>query len=520
MGRHSRSGLPTMSFLYSLPTTGAVNLTSIISDPTRAYVADLARANAARSRVRAALKEARRSELDKKDWAGCVTALQDYLPHIMAVIQCTENDSLFTRGQPVFSWRSTLSASSLKKGRVAISSFRYELAFVLLTYALALSNSATVAVQALGTYERDASVSEAQRKRMDEQVNAAAETLCRAAGVLKYLSETVIPDWEALTPDLRERPPEVTGDVTLALSKVCLADAERLAIRRLLSKSIAVAQATMTPGPPLPRSHPSPSLLAKLYLNVYTLYDAARSAAKAVGNSTEGRLRAGLSGSSGSGATGGGAGSRMLNSFKKDKQQHDTASSDASDGISSELRTYLSDGRAFSSSLSYKWLGVDAGESDSSGRTGEAIAWLNLARTGLLALQNKSRSRLLAPMRKGKVERGKRKDRLSEEIEDVEGFLNSYKRTNDTVLFQPVPAESTLLAQVPAGRSVLAIKPFAVPAPAFVSRRQFDQLDDLASAKLAAQTDGLRLKDEAFDDSDDDDDDSELGQPVQQSNYF
>lgn len=96
---------------------------------------------------------------------------------------------------------------------------RYELSFVLLTYALALSNSATAAVQALGTYERDASVSEGQRKRSDEQINMAADTLCRAAGVLKYLSEVVIPDWEALTPDLRGRPPEITKDVTMALSK-------------------------------------------------------------------------------------------------------------------------------------------------------------------------------------------------------------------------------------------------------------------------------------------------------------
>lgn len=181
----------------------------------------------------------------------------------------------------------------------------------------------------------------------------------------------------------------------------------------------------MTPGPPLPRSHPSPSLLAKLYINVYTLYDGARSSVKAVGN--EGRTSVGR-GSVGS--SGGGAGGRLLNSFKKDKNE--ASGAETNDTISTELRTYLSDGRSFSCSLAYKWLGVDAGENNAD-KTGEAIGWLNLSRAGLLALQNKSKSRLLVPMRKGKVERNRRKDRLEEEIEDVEGFLNSYKRTNDTV---------------------------------------------------------------------------------------
>ena len=74
-------------------------------------------------------------------------------------------------------------------------------------------------VLTLGPYERDPGTSEADRKRADEQINAAADTLCRAAGVLKYLSETVIPDWEASGSDTRGRPPEATREVTSSLSK-------------------------------------------------------------------------------------------------------------------------------------------------------------------------------------------------------------------------------------------------------------------------------------------------------------
>lgn len=95
----------------------------------------------------------------------------------------------------------------------------YELVFSLLTYALALSNQATSLVLSLGQYERDAGTTEADRKRGDEQINAAAETLCRAAGVLKYLSETAIPDWEGSGSEMRGRPPETTREVASALSK-------------------------------------------------------------------------------------------------------------------------------------------------------------------------------------------------------------------------------------------------------------------------------------------------------------
>lgn len=100
-----------------------------------------------------------------------------------------------------------------------MDSSNYELSFVLLTYALALCNAATSTVQNLGQYERDLGVSEAERKRGDEQINAAADMLCRAAGILKYLAETIIPEWEASGSDLRGRPPEVTREVASALSR-------------------------------------------------------------------------------------------------------------------------------------------------------------------------------------------------------------------------------------------------------------------------------------------------------------
>lgn len=188
-----------------------------------------------------------------------------------------------------------------------------------------------------------------------------------------------------------------------------MADAEKLAIRRLLSKSVAIAQAVTIPGPPLPRGHPSPSLLSKLYINVNAHYDSARSLAKSVGTS------------------GGGVKGQLKQTFKRDKGSNDN--DDTAESISADFRTYLSDGRAFSSALANKWLGVDAGENGT--KAGDAIAYLTIARNGLLDLQK--RAKTVFALRKGKAERAKRKDRLIEELDDIDAFLSAYKHMNDTV---------------------------------------------------------------------------------------
>jgi hypothetical protein len=118
---------------------------------------------------------------------------------------------------------------------------------------------------------------------------------------------------------------------------------------------------------------------------------------------------------------------QLKQTFRKDKTKLD--SDDTGEAISADFRTYLSDGRAFSAALANKWLGVDAGENNN--KPGEAIAYLMMARTGLVDLQK--RAKTVLPMRKGKAERAKRKDRLVEELDDIDAFLSAYKRTNDTV---------------------------------------------------------------------------------------
>lgn len=192
---------------------------------------------------------------------------------------------------------------------------------------------------------------------------------------------------------------------------MCLADANLLAIRRLLSRSLSVAHSTTTPGPPLPPGHPSPSLLAKLHLHVYSLYDQARTLVKTVSPTGVNHLGGGGGGGTAA-AGGGGAGEVIL-----------------------PLRRYLSDGRTLALALSYKWLGVDAGEKVSSPpTTGDALGYLALAASELEALEDKDKGfRKLKGFGKGREAGKGRKGKVQEEKESTEAFRSAYKKVNDTV---------------------------------------------------------------------------------------
>ncbi|GAA5826928.1 hypothetical protein JCM3770_006308 [Rhodotorula araucariae] len=418
------------------PLPGHVALAQLLADPSSSHTADLTLADAARARLRTALKatsKAPTADGRGPDWAGTARSLAEYLPHLYAILAAVEADDLLPRTDPaLFAWRASLSSQALKKGnkRILLPSLHAELTATLLSYALCLANQSLTLVASLGSYEIASSVTTTALKVHDETINQAADTLCRASGILMHVAEVVIPRWEAAVglDALRARPIEMSREITTALAKMCLADANLLAIRRLLSRSLQVAHSTTTPGPPLPPAHPSPALLAKLHLQVYALYDEARSLAKNV-----------------SASAGAGVGE-----------------------LSPALRRYLSDGRTLALALSYKWLGVDAGER---GETGGALGYLGMASTELDALREKDKG-LKALKGFGKSKQGGkgRKGKVAEEVDSTDAFTSAYKKVNDTVHFQPIPSRQTLQSLLPSGRAALSLKPYTAPAPAFRPR--------------------------------------------------
>ena len=120
----------------------------------------------------------------------------------------------------MFSWRTTLSASLFNSPpRLSVATLTADLAFVLLTYAFALSNLARSYLAALETYEHDRTISEADRRSKDEQLGVAVTFLRRASGVFLHISETVLAEWETGSAPSFKKPPELTKEVTSALSK-------------------------------------------------------------------------------------------------------------------------------------------------------------------------------------------------------------------------------------------------------------------------------------------------------------
>ena len=168
---------------------------------------------------------------------------------------------------------------------------------------------------------------------------------------------------------------------------MALADAQSLAIRALLSK--AAYDSNIAPGPPLPRSHPSPALIAKLHLDCASLYGSALSVVKTSG---------------------------------------------ASKGceVSADLRRYLTGEGALHSALARKWLGVHAGERGGKEKGGDAVGFMMWAKKDLETLKDGVKG-INIPRGDTKEMKNRLKERITDEMENIKVFLKYYKKTNETV---------------------------------------------------------------------------------------
>ncbi|KAF7970386.1 hypothetical protein HWV62_24249 [Athelia sp. TMB] len=423
------------TYHYELPTTGAISFADFCVDESSSYAVAISEATQARANLRTALKESKRDH-GEKDYLRLIKVRgiiafcnrRVSTPSVRDLGLCCRR---WTRIEDSPSWRTTLSANLFHSSpRLLLPTLFAEIAFTLLTYAFTLSNLARSSVASLGSYERERGISDIERKAKDEKLNFAVTLLCKASGIFSHVSEDILVSWDksialATSPDVA-RPPDLSREVNAALAKLALADAQSLAIRKLLSKS--AYDSTVTPGPPLPASHPSPALLAKLHLECSALYFAARSLAKTPSSSRN-----------------------------KGKSKELPAGADGE--VSVDLRRYLLDEGTFHAGISRKWLGVDAGENGGTPRAGEAVAFLAWAKKDLEELKME---RSFVP---GKTK--SLKGKLSQELDAVVVFFKHYKNVNDSLSFQPVPPESDLQSRIPAGRMAVAPRQFVPPTPAF-----------------------------------------------------
>ncbi|KAF8557644.1 hypothetical protein OG21DRAFT_1434897 [Imleria badia] len=495
------------SYLYELPTTGSVSFSDFAIDTTEGnvYTARIANATQARANIRGVLKQSRRTDSEDRDYLRIIKVLDDYTPHLRGIIACVQSDELQLKHEPVFSWRTTLSATLFNTSpRLRLPSLQADLASTLLTYAMALSNFSHSVIVSLGAYEYERTISETSRKEKDERLNFGVTLLCRASGVFSAISEDVLGELDKFGSGGAGwvRPPDLCKEVNAALAKMALADAQSLAIRKLLSK--AAFESTLSPGPPLPRSHPSTALIAKLHLDCAELYSSARTLAMAPSRFS---LTSGLKVSFGStpksqGDSGGGSGE-----------------------VSADLLKYLEKESKFHSAIAHKWLGVDAGETAQPGKGGEAVGFLKWALQELEDLHTPRLSKGLGIRRDGAKDRdhdGKRQDRKArteKELKSVKVFLEHYRKINDSLTFDPVPKTSELQALIPEGRTAVAAKAYVFPDPAFgpgskgyqmraQTRNRIQESEDetlgLEALRIGGQANNNRHDPVADDSSDDD----------------
>jgi hypothetical protein len=202
---------------------------------------------------------------------------------------------------------------------------------------------------------------------------------------------------------------------------MAMADAQNLAIRKLLTR--AAFESTVAPGPPLPKSHPSPGLTAKLHLECAAMYSSARALVK-----TPGASRPSLSNHSSKSSK------FKLGLGNKDRAANGgtPATSEGGEEVVPELRRYLAEEVALHSALAHKWLGVDAGENGGSQQSGVAVGFLTWSKNELDELKGSGMNIGVVTDRE-KDMKDARKARVQVEIESVGVFLKGYKRMNDTV---------------------------------------------------------------------------------------
>ncbi|TFK44298.1 BRO1 domain-containing protein [Crucibulum laeve] len=421
-------------YLYELPTTGALSFSDFCVDQSsnKAYTYRIPEATQARANLRGVLKESKRTDHGEQDYLSVVKLIEEYLPHLRSIMNCVAHDEIGLKTEPIFSWRTTLSANIFHSSpRLSLPGLHADYAFTLLTYAFALSNLAHSMVTSLGTYEHDRAISDTDRNSKDEQLKVAIGFICKASGIFSHISDTVLPEWEvnrAGGPPGFNKPPDLSREVIYALAKMSLADAQTLAIRKLLSKS--AYDSNIAPGPPLPKSHPSPALISKLHLECVSLYSSARTLAKTPGSAK-------------------------------------ALTSESSGEVSAELRKYLSEETAFHSALAHKWLGVEAGERGGSSKGGEAVSFVAWSKKELEDMKDGGLARSVTIGKGEKVKKNRRKETIANELINVGVFLKHYKKMNDSVYFQPVPSQMDLQARIPVGQLAIAAKPFDPPVPIF-----------------------------------------------------
>eukprot|EP00164_Ancoracysta_twista_P000497 GFYU01000662.1.p1 GENE.GFYU01000662.1~~GFYU01000662.1.p1 ORF type:complete len:369 (-),score=83.62 GFYU01000662.1:262-1368(-) len=167
-----------------------------------------------------------------KSTPECIEAVEEYIPYLFALDTLVKKDpsiikSGFFSKRPEYAWKSVLSTTD--QPMVSITMLPFETTYTLLTLGMLKSNLASEMLLSVKDEEEYA-----------EKSVEAAQVLLEAAGIFEYCSKILFPTWTNLPSN---RPPEVKPCVPSALSTMCMAQAEQLAIQKAVREGKTSAAA-------------------------------------------------------------------------------------------------------------------------------------------------------------------------------------------------------------------------------------------------------------------------------------
>lgn len=215
-----------MDYEYTLPTTGAFYFPSAL-DQTESI---LSTASNHRAQLRDILKKLKRS--NDKDTLSVIRIIEDYLPLLFEIFETRtkrdeasdldtpENGGASTLTQPSLSslttsWRATFLDNKIPGKafpRLDMTGITYEVGFVLLTYAYALSNYASISTL---------------------PATKASELLCKAAGIFEYHHSKLMGGESSNNKTC----PEVFPQFSACLMNFTLGNAQMVSLRQLEEKA-------------------------------------------------------------------------------------------------------------------------------------------------------------------------------------------------------------------------------------------------------------------------------------------
>ncbi|KAI5796535.1 hypothetical protein EDC01DRAFT_651650 [Geopyxis carbonaria] len=425
-----------MPYPHALPTTSPVSFNTYYTSPVYPTLPLLLSQN--RGSLRNLLKAHKRLPVSSQQahLPQLLAAVESYIPYLLFLQQSLHSgDVLPSDAAPdalKASWRSTLTSPPFpgaEQRRVDREGLDYEVGFV-------LSTLAYIHTLLARTWIQDALAPRITAEKKQSLLNTAIQHLLTSTGIFTY--SVSLP--RAPTPEI-SFPLDLSPTVLSALSSLSLSDASLLAVTKqdpypsYLALTSATSTSKSVDSSYLYAPTPPPTGVRALLLSRICIAASAH-AENALG---------------------------LLASCPKRR----LPSTSSAEELSPDLPRYIENLQKVARAKACRFLGIDA---EASGRVGEGIGWLVLAREILgtsastSSTPSKFRREFSERKERSALERGDGTWGLDagkmEETRVLEGLEKNWRSSNDKIFFQLISGTAELAARIPSGREVHVVRPW------------------------------------------------------------